>query len=611
MTTILIKKRDTTGAPAPGDLTNAAGGTEIAVNTADLKVYTKNSGGSIVQIGSGPSATDTLTNKTISGANNTLSNIANSSLTNSSINFTYSGGVTGSASTALGGTNALSLSNVPNASLQNSSITFGGTSIALGASSNTLANDITIHGLTIGRGAGNQATNTAVGASALAANTSGITNTAVGQLSLVSNTSGSVNSSFGRAALALNTTGSDNTAIGHTALYSNTTGNANTAQGVDALYSNTTASNNTAVGYQAAFSNTTGARNTAIGYSALLSNTTAADNTAVGFESLRQNTTGNSLAALGYAALYSNTTGTANVAIGLQALVSNTTASNNTAVGYQAGYSTTTGFGNVTIGSLAGYSGTTAQYQTVVGFGALQTSTGSNNTAVGVFSLNAATTATSNTAVGPGAGSVITTGSKNTILGAYNGNQSGLDIRTTSNFIVLSDGDGNVALSTQSNNTTIALAGSTPQFGTGITFPATQNASSNANTLDDYEEGTWTPTLSGYTGTTFNQRLGRYVKIGRLVYLSFYIEITSIGTFSSNARITGAPFAASNETTTFGQGSQPTVATALNATRDDQYLAFFSSSSDIFMYSKTGGAFSGNSWIAGEVAGTLTYLTAN
>jgi hypothetical protein len=80
-----------------------------------------------------------LTNKTISGANNTLSNIGNSSLTNSSISFTYSGGISGSASVALGSTNALSLSNIPNSSLQNSTVTVGTTSIALGASSLTLA----------------------------------------------------------------------------------------------------------------------------------------------------------------------------------------------------------------------------------------------------------------------------------------------------------------------------------------------------------------------------------------------------------------------------------------------------------------------------------------
>ena len=56
MTTILIKKKDTAGAPAPGDLTNAAGGTEIAVNTATKRIYTKDSGGNVVELGTNPSA---------------------------------------------------------------------------------------------------------------------------------------------------------------------------------------------------------------------------------------------------------------------------------------------------------------------------------------------------------------------------------------------------------------------------------------------------------------------------------------------------------------------------------------------------------------------------
>ena len=87
----------------------------------------------------GRATTDTLTNKTISGSNNTLSNIGNGSLTNSSISFTYSGGISGSASVALGSSNALSLSNIPNSSLQNSAVTVGTTAISLGAASLTLA----------------------------------------------------------------------------------------------------------------------------------------------------------------------------------------------------------------------------------------------------------------------------------------------------------------------------------------------------------------------------------------------------------------------------------------------------------------------------------------
>lgn len=86
----------------------------------------------------GRATTDTLTNKTISGSTNTLTNIGNGSLVNSTISFTYSGGISGSSSVALGSSNALSLSNIPNASLANSAVTIGTTSISLGASSLTL-----------------------------------------------------------------------------------------------------------------------------------------------------------------------------------------------------------------------------------------------------------------------------------------------------------------------------------------------------------------------------------------------------------------------------------------------------------------------------------------
>jgi hypothetical protein len=53
------------------------------------------------------------------------------------------------------------------------------------------------------------------------------------------------------------------------------------------------------------------------------------------------------------------------------------------------------------------------------------------------------TTSLQNTFVGSGSGYLVTSGQKNTIIGTYSGNQGGLDIRTSSNNIVLSDGDGN------------------------------------------------------------------------------------------------------------------------------------------------------------------------
>jgi hypothetical protein len=61
MATILTKKKDTTGAPSSGDLTNSSGGAELAVNTADKRLYTKDSGGSVVEVGINPGTAVTFT----------------------------------------------------------------------------------------------------------------------------------------------------------------------------------------------------------------------------------------------------------------------------------------------------------------------------------------------------------------------------------------------------------------------------------------------------------------------------------------------------------------------------------------------------------------------
>ena len=89
------------------------------------------------------------------------------------------------------------------------------------------------------------------------------------------------------------------------------------------------------------------------------------------------------------------------------------------------------------------------------------------------------------------------------------------------------------------NTNGLGLGGAVPSSGTGITFPATQSASSDANTLDDYEEGTWTPSIGGTA--TYTARVGSYIKIGKLVYIRCYIHISSLGT-GSTTTISGLPF---------------------------------------------------------------------
>jgi len=615
-------------------------------------------------------------------------NLTVGSLTATRVPYASTGGLlVDSANMTFNGTR-LSVADFADASLTSGRVTYATTSGNLTDSANLLysGTDLTVYGITVGRGAGAVSTNTAVGASALAANTTGGRNTALGNEALFSNTTGnnnlavggrddaawtplysnttgSNNVAVGNAALSRNTTASNNTAVGYQAGYNNTTGTSlvflgylagyagttaieNTGVGYRALTSATTGNYNTAVGTNSGAAVTTGAANTSLGRSSLQTATTASDNTAIGYRSMISATTGGANTALGSESLQANTTGVNIVALGYGALYSNTTGANNTAVGYNAGRSETTGGSNTFLGLNAGYTQNGGGANTFIGREAgLGVTTGSYNTFVGAWNGS-----------GNGSGSAVTTGSKNTILGAYGGNQGGLDIRTANNYIVLSDGDGNPkligntagnwgvytvpstwftsgilegasfaisqvagvdqtawttgvyqptyvgtwkhkggylgtryeqtgsshAFYTDNSASTgagtdvtwakvldvatarsLALEGASTQAGTGITFPATQSASSNANTLDDYEEGDWTPTGIGNCTVISNQG-ARYTKVGRLVNAYCYINITTTGTSFS---LGGLPF------TSLGYAAVAVGYTAGSATvRSDNYI---------------------------------------
>jgi hypothetical protein len=270
----------------------------------------------------------------------------------------------------------------------NSGIYFGSDTVGISAGGTQKlligTGSATIDGLTVGRGGGAVSTNTAVGASALAANEAGGTN-------------------------------------------------------------------NTAVGYQALDANTTGDQNTAVGDSALGANTTASDNTAVGYQ-----------------ALFSNTTGTGNVALGYKALTATTTQSYNTALGFEAGEANTTGF---------------------------------SNTYVGAFAGELCTTATANSFFGNNSGNKITTGSKNVILGSYDGNQGGLDIRTLSNYIVLSDGDGNPKLRIDGEAGAVTQLALIQQTESTATIASINKATVTGRNRLSIANNTTTNIVSGYFGS--------------------------------------------------------------------------------------------------------------
>ena len=95
--------------------------------------------------------------------------------------------------------------------------------------------------------------------------------------------------------------------------------------------------------------------------------------------------------------------------------------------------------------------------------------------------------------------------------------------------------------------TSLGVGSTTPSAsGAGIAFPATQSASTDANTLDDYEEGTWTPAFAfggGTTGITYSEQNGNYTKIGGFVFASYNISISSKGSSTGQVSLTGLPFA--------------------------------------------------------------------
>jgi hypothetical protein len=365
-------------------------------------------------------------------------------------------------------------------SLTSGRVTYATTAGLLTDSANLLysGTDLTVYGLTVGRGAGAVATNTAFGASALAVNSSGTRNVALGSSALAANTSGSYSTAVGFEALSVSTTGTNsafgyqvlrqvttgsfnvglggtdgsigstaelvttgnyNVAIGMGALRANTTGSSNVAIGNQALITVSTASNNVAIGQQAAFLNNqsnitavgfqalynnTNTLNTAVGYRALTTNTSGQAVTAVGYEALRDNSTGSRNTAVGYGTLANNNTGENNSAVGQTALGSNTTGTDNSALGYDALATNTSGAYNTALGKDALNKNTTASNNTAVGYQALYTLTTGNgvNTAVGNLAGYATQGgAENNNYFGNSAGSTVTTGNGNVCLGHFAG----------------------------------------------------------------------------------------------------------------------------------------------------------------------------------------------
>jgi hypothetical protein len=103
----------------------------------------------------------------------------------------------------------------------------------------------------------------------------------------------------------------------------------------------------------------------------------------------------------------------------------------------------------------------------------------------------------------------------------------------------------------------MAVGGATAGTG-GIAFPATAVAVADANTLDDYEEGTWTPSLGG--SATYNAQAGTYTKIGRQVTVTGSLFTNILGTGSATT-ISGLPFSSASASNASAVGYWSNTAT--------------------------------------------------
>ena len=139
-------------------------------------------------------------------------------------------------------------------------------------------------------------------------------------------------------------------------------------------------------------------------------------------------------------------------------------------------------------------------------------------------------------------GVLTATGFSGPLTGNVTGNCSGTAATVT--------GAAQAAITSLGTLTSLTVSGTTtPQALLDISgasagqikFPATQNASADANTLDDYEEGTWTPSVGGTA--TYTAQTGTYTKKGREVTASLLLGIDAIGT-GSQTTISGLPFTA-------------------------------------------------------------------
>ena len=146
--------------------------------------------------------------------------------------------------------------------------------------------------------------------------------------------------------------------------------------------------------------------------------------------------------------------------------------------------------------------------------------------------------------------------------------------------------------------------------GKGIVLGSTSNT--DANTLDDYEEGTWTPNVGG--NAVYNSQVGKYTKVGNMVTVWLNMNINTLGTGANNF-VYGLPFAVSNTSEFNVGGNSLSYFNACNATVT--YVGLYIVRNTANMKFITIGASGGSSAVEGtnflkssaDIYCTITYKT--
>ena len=174
-----------------------------------------------------------------------------------------------------------------------------------------------------------------------------------------------------------------------------------------------------------------------------------------------------------------------------------------------------------------------------------------------------------------------------------NGNVSIGNVTATEKLHVVGNGlfTGNVGIGSATPTTS----------GSGITFPATQSLSTNVNTLDDYEEGTFTPLLEGQISNptvSYTSQIATYNKIGRLVTFEILLRANRTAGGSGRIRIAGLPFTCAEVygyAATVGNSNIPTTLPFVgNVINSEAFILFYTNTfavtevsnwcSDCFIY---------------------------